>query len=732
MPTIAAGASAAVTLQPGFRLTVNSGSGVAVHGPGPTAGMQVTINGPAQIGPFAERALTLYLTAGTRAIDYDTSNTQTENAVAEVDAAGNPTGVLQTPRGKQVSGSGSVAVQQNDSLYLLGWSVASSYAEGAQTTNISGTSRRLMNVRRNVSRVALYTDPVPAAGLASAGETVAGGAMVRQGSIQYPASATPLPFAAAGRRRWGVNPGAPGIVSDVMGLAIPSGTQIAVRNFVRSLKPATPTLTPGTGGSLAEATYFVKIADRCEGVESYLSSEVSAAVSASGTLQVAWTGQHRDDEQIAIYVSTATGAQTLLAVVPAHIGSYTINSLTGQGVETGNTATTSQIPMSYASMTLAGEGYNRISNGGNGGDLTAVTTAVTGLTGPNSNGTHVFALLGDLPAGESDPCIYAITDSIGVGVGCPTTGGGIYGQGLGGYHARALFGRDKESWHVHGIGGTQLQHIFAGTSFAMARLEKLRFARVVYSELGINDNGAGRTWSQLAADQIKLAKLCRPGTKFRLCTLTPACTMGDFGITVASQTKRAQDADRVSYNTWVRNGSQVDASGNPVISGGTPSPYIDGANFFDAAAAVEVNASNVLTPNGGFWLVPSAADSTGWVLTGTPTTTEFAVSGTPFTVPGLSGPGKAVQVALMTSGAQSGRYAAVSKNTTSALTLYASNLSGYTGAPGAPTNPINAAPAAGDAFDLWRVVSIDGVHPTEYGYSLIAAAFAAHLAALYG
>lgn len=111
MPTIAAGASAAVTLQPGFRLTVNSGSGVAVHGPGPTAGMQVTINGPAQIGPFAERALTLYLTAGTRAIDYDTSNTQTENAVAEVDAAGNPTGVLQTPRGKQVStpGSGSVA-----------------------------------------------------------------------------------------------------------------------------------------------------------------------------------------------------------------------------------------------------------------------------------------------------------------------------------------------------------------------------------------------------------------------------------------------------------------------------------------------------------------------------------------------------------------------------------------------------------------------------------------------
>lgn len=85
MPTIAAGASAAVTLQPGFRLTVNSGSGVAVHGPGPTSGMQVTINGPAQIGPFAERALTLYLTAGTRAIDYDTSNTQTENAVAVQD-----------------------------------------------------------------------------------------------------------------------------------------------------------------------------------------------------------------------------------------------------------------------------------------------------------------------------------------------------------------------------------------------------------------------------------------------------------------------------------------------------------------------------------------------------------------------------------------------------------------------------------------------------------------------
>lgn len=625
------------------------------------------------------------------------------------------------------------ATRSRDSdLYLLGWSVSSSYAEGSPLTNISGTSRRLMNLRRNVSRVALYSDPIAGVSLGSAGETVAGGAMVRAASIQYPASQAPFPFSVAGRRRWGINPGSPGVVSDSMSLAISSGTQIAVRNFVRSLKPATPAVAAAAGGALAAGTYFVKIATRCDGVESYLSTEVSATVSASGSLQVSWTGQHRDDEQVAIYVSTTSNTQTLLSVVPAYLGAYTVTSLTGQGTETGNTATSSQVPISYASMTLSGEGYNRISNSGNGGDLTLSTAVPTGLTGPNSNGTHVFTLLGDCPQGETDPCIYAITDSIGVGVGCPTTAGGIYAQGLGGYHARALFTRDKESWAVHGIGGTQLQHIFAGTSFALARLEKLRFAKVVYSELGINDNGAGRTWTQLALDQIKLAKLCRPGTKFRLCTLTPAVTMGDFGLSVANQTKRAQDADRVNYNTWIRNGCRVDQSGNPVLTGGAPSPYIDYANYFDAAAAVEVNASNVLTLNGGYWLCPVAADSTNWALTGTPTTTAFTVNGTPFTVPGVTSPGKAAQVAVMTSGAQLGKYAAVSTNTTSALTLYAANLSGYSGAAGNPINPISSAPATGDTFDLWRVVSIDGVHPTEYGYSLISAAFTAHLTVLYG
>ena len=229
---------------------------------------------------------------------------------------------------------------------------------------------------------------------------------------------------------------------------------------------------------------------------------------------------------------------------------------------------------------------------------------------------------------------------------------------------------------------------------------------------------------------------------------------GDYGLALpsytaatgaATQVQRGQEADRKLCNSWIRNGCQVDGSGNPVQSGGTSSPYIDAANFFDAASFVEVNASNVLTLNGGYWMVPTTQDQTGLVVSSA--TYDGSVSGNnatsgaagtitittaPWTAGNLSQPGQGGKVIRMTGGSQAGKVAVISLNSTNVIALYSPTLSGYTGAPGAPVNPFTAAPAPGDTFEIWKVVSADGIHPPEYGQGLIATGFAAHLAALYG
>ncbi len=68
MPTISAGASAAIALVQGTRIKVSSGSGIAVLGPGPQSGQQYALSLNGAVGPF-DRSQTVYLTALT-ALDY--------------------------------------------------------------------------------------------------------------------------------------------------------------------------------------------------------------------------------------------------------------------------------------------------------------------------------------------------------------------------------------------------------------------------------------------------------------------------------------------------------------------------------------------------------------------------------------------------------------------------------------------------------------------------------------
>lgn len=642
-------------------------------------------------------------------------------------------------------GKGLAPVNANGMYVVGGWAFAA-YNDGG-ATNISGTGKRICQpFKRTASKVAMYFPAGPGQTYANAGEAPLGTPLICAADIAWPATNTPLQFTVGGRKLWAVVPDGANVQTDSIDLYIPAGSAPAVRCYMRSLRPpASPAAAAAAGGSIAAGTYYIKLTSFCADAESVASSEITATTALTNlAISLTWQS-HRDDQFVGIYIGTATGANHRIAIVPAAAGAFTLTSLSAfpaAGVsELPFTYTAQGVPLAYMSITQSGEFFNRISNGSDGSNLTGTTATAGGapLTGPSTSGAPTALLLADYQPGATDACVYVLGDSITVGVGT-IGGGGIYAQGLGGYPSRALWTRNLESWMTHGIGGTQLQTILSGGSYASARIEKLKYAKIVYSEFGTNDIAVGGlTWQQHAANQIIFSNLLPTGLKLRLCTLTPRTVNTDFGMTNANMTPDAYNTARINYNTWIRNGAQVDGSGNPILTGGTPYYRIDGANYFDACSAVEVNSSNVLTQNGGYWLAPTAAVTTGWTLSAN--ATGFAsgavgtlqVSGTPFTAGSTTTPGQAARVVQMTSGAQSGKLAVVASHTTSILTTYANGLASYTGNAATASAPITASPslpAIGDQFSIWECTSIEGVHPTEYGHSLLATAFSAHLTAV--
>ncbi len=102
---------------------------------------------------------------------------------------------------------------------------------------------------------------------------------------------------------------------------------------------------------------------------------------------------------------------------------------------------------------------------------------------------------------------------------------------------------------------------------------------------GTNDVGNGRTIAQMQADLTTIwnyAKLL--GMKVYACTLPPRTTSTDNFQSAANQSVMTNEANRTALNDWIRT---------------VPAPL---SGYFDVADAVEVNASNVLTRNGGYWL----------------------------------------------------------------------------------------------------------------------------------
>jgi len=113
-------------------------------------------------------------------------------------------------------------------------------------------------------------------------------------------------------------------------------------------------------------------------------------------------------------------------------------------------------------------------------------------------------------------------------------------------------------------------------------------------ELGTNDLTAGA--SNLSSRIIDLIGRYSAMGPVYVMTLPPRTTSSDAWATTANQTVGANEAARINFNQNAR------GTGNaPLLANGA-------AGIFDIASRVEVNAANVLTVDGGFWIVTGAAN----------------------------------------------------------------------------------------------------------------------------
>lgn len=591
------------------------------------------------------------------------------------------------------------------------------------TDNYSVSSRYHFVPTDDVFNLAMVFLAGSAAATISGGEKQQVSPNIITGTFESPDS-QPVVRASAksGPTTWVLTPGGAMIETEAVGIVAKKGVTFHARTFFRVPKaPLTPTATAIAGGSLGTTTtkyYVLTVVDN--GVESGPTAEFSGTTGGSTTLALsvawAWAAAAYGDTVRVYRSDAAAGTKQLLGEAAAKGGSFI-----DWGVVTPNSA----INPPAAQLTIrgkvqqlqTGDSGNTPANTGNGLDRTGATGVISDLQGP------VGAFVGgaDLIIGEGSvtPTFGVESDSIGAGVGNDTNTGtkiDAFNQIMGSYAAQAFNPRGL-SWYNFSIAGSQSNWFNDGTHVASMRESIRKYCDYLFSNQGTNDLGAGRTWQQLAVDTMLRAKAAvSAGPAFIPQTVGPRTTSTDNWTSVGAQTVTSIETDRKNYNNWLRNGFQVDGSGNPVLTGGTRYKWL--WLYHDLANVLEVNATNVPAQDGGFCKVPSAARYTGLVLTGSPTTTAFTVTGTPFTAASNSDRGIAGHAIKMTSGAAIGQVGIVATNGANTVTVYGN---GSTTLTGVALKGMTVAPAAGDTFDVFEIFFVDGLHPAFAGHAAIGA-----------
>lgn len=208
---------------------------------------------------------------------------------------------------------------------------------------------------------------------------------------------------------------------------------------------------------------------------------------------------------------------------------------------------------------------------------------------------------------STTPCVGLVGDSIMVGAN----------EGDKGFAIRAL-GDEVASLSV-AESGSSIQ-FFATKSANVNRKTLMANCTHILCDFGINDiraGGAGRTAEQVANDLLTYATYwMRRGIPFWQTTLTPNTNSSDSWATAGNQTfpGASNETQRTTFNSWIRAGAPIDPTTKVYVVAGTGGALTAGqpghpfAGTFDTAATVEVNSSNVLTLNGGYWKAGYTSD----------------------------------------------------------------------------------------------------------------------------
>lgn len=348
-------------------------------------------------------------------------------------------------------------------------------------------------------------------------------------------------------------------------------------------------------------------------------------------------------------------------------------------------------------------------NNGDGASTSGNFVLGSSVIGANTgNGAGPVAILGQVPTPLATAG--AIGDSI-----CQGLEDGGYAQNAGGWLRRGLEGQLGLNYAFPVTpsvpyvlcskpGETLAQFVNAiqtspGTGHQI-RAQIANLASTIISEYGTNDIAIGTTLATMQTLQLTLANFFLGlGKYFVGCTILPRVTSTDGYVTTANQTPIASESVRNAYNTWLR-----DPSANGFVQQ-TAVPAK--AAIFDAAAAIEVNASNVLTLNGSFWMI--APNGGTPIVSGTLTAaTQTAVSDTTKTWTTDQWRGYVVRM-INGNG--------INTNQSIYRTIAASSQLGVI------SYGAGNIPSIGDSYIIFQTYTSEGTHPTSIGYQLIAQSF---------